>query len=399
MRVLHVTQGVGGGITRHIADIVANTEGIEHRLAVPPASTSLGSGAAYDEPALSAMIQRGVQIDHVQMRRTTADLRNVWSVIRLRRLIRRINPSLVHAHSSIAGALVRLANLPPVVPIVYTPNGLTTERIGRAVERMLGGMASRLVAVSESEAERARDWGVVSPDRLVVIPNGIDVEAPPRGPDIRALLEIPPGTPLIGTMMRLVPQKAPEEFVRVVGAVAKRRPDAHFVLIGMGPLQDRVDDEVSRQGIGSRFHQLPHLENASSVLDQLNVFVLPSRFEGGPYAPLEAIRAGTAVVLSDVVGNTDVVEHGTSGMLVGFGQTEEMADVVITLLDDPALRTSMAGAARERLLAKFDARQMGAAVQRLYDEVEAERMRRKTLRLPHPRSSASAHSPESNAAL
>ena len=345
------------------------------------------------------MIQRGAQIDHIQMRRKIADPRNVWSVVQLRRLIRRINPSLVHAHSSIAGALVRLANLPPIVPVIYTPNGLTTERLGRSAERMLGGLATRVVAVSDSEAARARDWGVVSPDRLVVIPNGIDVEPPPPGPDIRAALEIPRGTPLIGTMMRLVPQKAPEEFVRVAGAVAKRRPDARFLLIGMGPLQDLVDAEVSRQEVGSRFHQLPHLESASSVLDQLDIFVLPSRFEGGPYAPLEAMRAGTPVVLSDVIGNTDVVEHGVSGMLVGFGQTEEMADAVITLLDDPSRRKSMADAARARLYAKFDARRMGAAVEKLYREVEGERTRRSTLRLPQPRSSASTHSPESNAAL
>lgn len=345
------------------------------------------------------MIDRGAQIDHVQMRRNTADPRNVWSVVQLRRLISHVNPSLVHAHSSIAGALVRLANLPPIVPVIYTPNGLTTERVGRSVERMLGGLASRLVAVSESEAIRARDWGVVSPDRLVVIPNGIDVEPPPRGPDIRAALEIPPGTPLIGTVMRLVPQKAPAEFVRVAGAVAKRRPEARFVLIGMGPLQDQVDAEVSKQEVETRFHQLPHLESASSVLDQLDIFVLPSRFEGGPYAPLEAMRAGTPVVLSNVVGNTDVVEPGISGMLVGFGQTEQMADAVITLLDDPALRKSMADAARARLHAKFDARQMGSAVEKLYREVDGERTRRNTRRLPRPRSSASAHSPESNAAL
>ncbi|HEX4865226.1 MAG TPA: glycosyltransferase, partial [Acidimicrobiales bacterium] len=390
-----MTQGVGGGITRHIADIIVNTRGIEHHLAVPPISSSLGSGAAYDRSTVLAMVRQGAEVDHVQMRRNSVDPRNLWSIVQLRRLIRRVDPSLVHAHSSIAGALVRLANLPPAVPVIYTPNGLTTERVGRAVERALAGLASRLVAVSESEAKQARDWGVISPDRLVVIPNGIDVQPAPPGPDLRALLEVPPGTPLVGTMMRLVPQKAPEEFVKVAGAVAKRRSDVHFVLIGMGPLQHRVDAEISRQEVGTSLHQLQHLDGASSVLDQLDVFVLPSRFEGGPYAPLEAMRAGTPVVLSDVVGNTDVIQHGVSGMLAGFGETDQMADAVVTLLEDSDLRRSMVAAARERLQARFDARQMGAAVERLYREVEAERMRRKTRRLPQRRSSASAHSPQS----
>jgi glycosyltransferase involved in cell wall biosynthesis len=389
---------VGGGITRHISDIVATTTGVEHELIVPPKSTSLGSGAAYDQSSLAWMAARGVRIRHVQMRRKVADPRNVWSVWQLRRTVRCAQPDVVHAHSSIAGALARLANLPRIVPVVYTPNGLTTDRLGRAIERLLGRFAARIVAVSESEGRRAREWHLADTRRIVVVPNGIDVSPPTGGPALRPLLNLATGTPLVGTMMRLVPQKAPEEFVQVAGAVARSKPDVHFLLIGMGPLQDLVDAEIANQGIADRFHQLSHLESASAVLDQLDVFVLPSRFEGGPYAPLEAIRSGTPVVLSDVVGNTDVVVHGVSGMLAPFGDSESMATAVVELLDRPDLRRSVVEAARTRLYENFDSRKMGAALEQIYSDVVAEGTRRRTRRLPRPSSSASTHSPESKAA-
>lgn len=390
---------MGGGITRHIADIIANTPAVEHHLVVPPASISLGSGAAYDQSLLAAMIQRGTRVAVVPMRRNTVDPRNLWAALQLRSAVKRIQPDVVHAHSSIAGAITRLANIPAIVPVVYTPNGLTTDRVGRNIERLLGGLATRLVAVSDSEGIRARQWGLTDPDRIVVIPNGIDVNPPHPGPPIRPLLGLEAGTQLVGTMMRLVPQKAPEEFAKVAGAVARMRPEVHFLLIGMGELQGEVDAEIAKQGIKERFHQLPHVEEAATVLDQLDVFVLPSRFEGGPYAPLEAIRAGTPVVLSDVVGNADVVVSGVSGMLAPFGATDVMAAAIVELLDDPKLRKSMVNAARTRLLETFDARKMGAAVEKLYEEVAAERTRRRTLRLPQHRSSTSAQSPESRAAL
>lgn len=366
---------------------------------LPPKSVPQGSGAAYDDSAVLAMTRRGVRLEYLEMRRSVADARNLVAITELRRKFRELQPSVVHAHSSIAGALVRLANLPRDFPVIYTPNGLTTDRLGRTAERALGRLASRIVAVSESEASRARAWRLAEPSRIVVIPNGIDPELPAPGFDIRNQLMIPDGVPLVGTIARLVPQKAPDVFVKVASALARRRPDAHYLMIGMGPLEQQVRAEVAREGLAERFHLVPQIDNASAVLHQFDVFALTSRFEGGPYAPLEAMRAGVPVVLSDVVGNCDAVEHGTSGFLVPFGESAQMADAIFELLEDQGLRTSITKAARDRLHSKFDARQMGARLGELYDQVAAEWTRRSTRRLPQQRSTASTQSPESTAAV
>jgi glycosyltransferase involved in cell wall biosynthesis len=81
------------------------------------------------------------------------------------------------------------------------------------------------------------------------------------------------------------------------------------------------------------------------------------------------MRAGTPVVLSDAVGNRDVVEPGVSGIVVPVGDVEAMAEAVLCLLNDPTRREEIITAAKARLAACFDVRDMGAALARLYGEV------------------------------
>jgi glycosyltransferase involved in cell wall biosynthesis len=269
------------------------------------------------------------------------------------------------------------------------------------IERWLGGRTDQLIAVSTSEARRALELGLVPESRLTIIPNGIEL-SPGRveAVDLRACLGLPADTPLVGCVARLVPQKAPEQFVRICRDVGSARPDVHFLIIGGGPLQATVDAEVHSAGLGSRFHQLDYLADAWAALGQLDVFVLPSAFEGGPYTPLEAMRADVPVVLSDVVGNRDVVEHGVTGFLSPFGATNQMADAVVRLLDDEALRTSVTAAAADRLRRRFDVQVMGASLNRLYAEATADsgsRTRLRTRRLPQPASAFSTNAPDTRA--
>jgi glycosyltransferase involved in cell wall biosynthesis len=102
------------------------------------------------------------------------------------------------------------------------------------------------------------------------------------------------------------------------------------------------------------------------VLAELDVFMLLSRYEGGPYAPLEAMRAGVPVVLTDVVGSRDVIEDGASGHLVPPAHPETAATVAVRLLDAPEDRSMMVKAAYLRLYRLFDRESMGEAHSRLY---------------------------------
>jgi glycosyltransferase involved in cell wall biosynthesis len=257
---------------------------------------------------------------------------------------------------------------------VYTPNGVATGIGPLVVERVLARRAARIIAVSPSEATLLHERHIASPPRVQVIPNGIERETPVSSSpvDLRARLQLPAATPLVGTVSRLVVQKAPERFVALAAAVHRLLPDAHFVLIGDGTLRAQVDDAVTTSGVGQWFHRLAEIPDAAAVVGQLDVFVLTSRFEGGPYTPLEAMRAGVPVVLSDVVGNRDVVEPGHSGFLVPEGAIATMASVVVDLLTDDDQRVAVGWAGQARVQARFDLVSTGRALAAVYGSLVAQ---------------------------
>lgn len=369
VRVLQVLEALEGGTARHLVDLVRTTVGVEHHVAIP----SERVGGLTDLAAAGRMAAAGAVVHVVEMRRSPLLPRNGAALVELARLVRHIRPAVVHGHSSVGGALARPVGTAAGRPRVYTPNGLATGRAALAVERGLGLLTDRLIATSAGEAALVLACRLVPPRRLVTIPNGIEVDgwAPPAGtPDLRALLGLDPAVPLVGTISRLVAQKAPERFLRVAGLVLAARPDAHTLLVGDGPLRAAIDPRHLPAGTASRFHHLPALTDAGAVLGQLDVFVLTSRFEGCPYSALEAMRGGTPAVLSDVVGNREVLVDGVGGYLVAEEDAAAMAAHVLDLLADADRRRAFAAAAREHVL-RFEVREMGRAVAALYTELSA----------------------------
>jgi glycosyltransferase involved in cell wall biosynthesis len=370
-RVLHVLEAVGGGTLHHLLDVLQTVTTVEHHVVVPPDHAAPG-----DEPSINAlgsqeMLDFGAVLHRVEMLRNPLHPRNAASIVKLRRLVSELKPLLVHGHSSVGGAFARASVWGTAVPSIYTPHGVTANRAVLAVERVLAHRTTRFVAVSASEGERALSLGLTSRERMVVVPNGIDLEpAEPSRFDLRKFLQLHADVPLVGTVSRLVSQKSPEDFVRICAEVYHAQSDVHFVLIGAGQLQPEVDAAVNGAGIADRFHQIPFLPKASLAIQQLNVFVLASLFEGAAYTPLEAMKAGVPVVLSAVTGNTDTVDHNVSGFLFPFGDTAAMASGVLTLLSDTEIRQSLVDAATERLRDRFDRQDMGAGLERLYGEFD-----------------------------
>ncbi len=362
VRVLHVLEAVEGGVARHVTDIVRHVNAA-HTVVLPPERV----GGFTDITAAETMEKYGASIHFTAMRRAPADPRNASALGRVRRLVRRTRPHIVHGHSSIGGAVARLAATGTGTARVYTPNGLLPARAALMAERLLGRVTDRFVAVSETEAELARRLRLARPDRISVIPNGIDLDAPgPPSLDVRAELGIDEKTPLVGTISRLVPQKAPDVFINACAGVATSMPDARFVLVGDGPLAAQVGSQVTALGLGDRLLHLRGIHGAATLMPQFDVFVLASRYEGAPYAALEAMRADTPVVLTDVVGSRDLVVDGESGLLVPPGDPGALAAAILRLLRDAELRRRLGASSRARLIDHFDVRLMATRVAALY---------------------------------
>lgn len=360
--VLHVVEAVEAGVLRHVADLVASVPA-QHHAAMP----TVRRGGRTDAELVSRIRAAGATVHPLRLTRSPVTPSNAWATARLRRLVGRLRPDVVHLHSSIAGAVGRVALLGHRrVPIVYTPNGVSPSRVARAVERWLGTHADAIVAVSASEQRLIHDLRWCAPERVHVIPNGIEPSpAAADGPGLRQRLGLGPDDLLIGAVGRLADQKAPEVMLEAWGQVLAARPDVTAAWMGDGVLRAEADALAARVGDG-RLHLLGHVPGAGALVGELDLLCLASRFEGLPYAPLEAMRAGVAVVGTDVVGTRDVLEHDRTGLLVPPDDPTALAEAILELLADPDRRHRLAAAGRAEQQARFSLAGMAAAVSALY---------------------------------
>lgn len=354
--VLHVLEAVSSGTSRHVVDLVQHVRDAEHHVAIPP-RRSVGVS---DDTAAARLREAGAQVHVVDMRRLPVHPVNAVAELRLHALVRRVRPDVVHGHSAIGGALARA--LPGRAARVYTPHGFPQGRASLAVERILGRRTDVLVAVSPSERSFALEHALVPEARCVVIPNGVPLDGSPTPGRLRSLAGVPAGAPLVGSVGRLDPQKAPLDLLATWRLVAAQHPEAWFVLVGDGTLRAEVEAAAADL---PRFVLLPHVDDVRSAVGDLDVFVLLSRYEGGPYVALEAALGGVPLVLSDVVGNRDVVEEG-SGVLVPVGDPGSAAAAVLGLLADPAGARALAAAMHGRLVERFDVQRQAERHAELY---------------------------------
>lgn len=366
LRILHVLEAVGHGTGRHLLDLCRRLPGVGHRVALPVRP----SGRGESDPGRTAqrLVALGVPVHRVPLRGHPLHPDLLRAVARVAALARRTGADVVHGHAGIGGAVGRLAGRLAHRGVVYTPNGLRSGLVARVGDRLLAPLTDRLVAVSPSEARLAERRRLARPGRIRVVPNGIDPDAVPAESDrdLRASLGLEPSTPLVGFVGRLARQKAPEVLVE---AVPWLPASVHAALIGGGPRRRALERRIAARGLTDRVHLLGHVPGAARLLPQLDVLALPSRWEGGPYVPLEAFRAGVPVVTTDVVGARDVVAGGRTGVLVPPDDPEAFGAALGRVLGDDELRRRLTAAAETALRRRFDVRSMAARTGAVYREV------------------------------
>ena len=281
---------------------------------------------------------------------------------RLVRLIRSERFTVVHTHSSKGGFLGRIAaRLCGVPVVVHTVHGFSfhdfmsplRRRSYLALERSLRFSTDAFLAVSPRVAVEAVEARLARPGQIAVAPSAVELDQVPFSSDPATRFEIgvPPGVPLIGTVGRIDHQKAPLDFVRMAALVARRRPDARFVMVGDGPLMREVGDEASRLGVDVIL--TGHRPDASRLSAGFDVFVISSLYEGLGRALTEALASARPVAATAVNGVPDLVVPGTTGLLAPPRDPERLADCVAWLLDHPEEGRRMGEAGRDAVRALF----------------------------------------------
>lgn len=205
-------------------------------------------------------------------------------------------------------------------------------------------------------AERYR----VPPERARVIYNGVDhaFYSPANGAEegvaLRNRLRIPDGAVVIGSIGRLAPEKS---FDLLIGAVSRLHAagrDTYAIIAGTGAEKARLEGLAAERGVADKVLFLGALEDVRPAISLMDVFVLPSTaVETFSNAALEAMAMARAVVLSDIGGAAEMVQHGKSGMLFPTGDLDTLTSVLAELHASAEMRRSLGLAARERVVDSF----------------------------------------------
>jgi glycosyltransferase involved in cell wall biosynthesis len=203
-----------------------------------------------------------------------------------------------------------------------------------------------VVAVSEELADEARDLFEVPEERVVVIPNGRD----PSVFDVGATQSRSSESTRLIWIGQLDEAKRPEVFLDIIRWVLDLGYDVSGTVVGDGPARDSVEQQAAR----ARVTLLGRRDDVPALLAESDLLVFTGRPpEGMPGVLIEAGLTGLASVSTRVPGAQDVIEDGVTGLLVDVDDLEGLRDSVVTLVQDPLLRSRMGRAARARCLERF----------------------------------------------
>lgn len=197
------------------------------------------------------------------------------------------------------------------------------------------------------------------PDRLIrVCYNGIDLEqfhpAPAERPE-----SLPPDAFVIGTVCVLRPEKGLVTLIESFARVRKLRPLMKLVMVGSGPELAPLQDRAGQLGVLEDCVWQPSTPGVADWLRNFDIFVLPSFSEALSNSIMEAMACECAVIASDVGGNPELIEHGVRGLLFESRKAAALAESLTKLIEDEALRRSLAGAG-ERFIREGFPRQASA---------------------------------------
>ncbi len=317
-----------------------------------------------------ALRARGIEVVSFNMR-----LR-YWpiAVYKLYRLIKQLKPQIVHTHLYYAGIWGSLVGKLAGVPVILTTeHGMTLWKKRRhlLLERLVNPFTDKMIAVSEEIRQRRIQHQGVTPEKIITIPNAVDVERFNRlnsRNKIRTQLGVNASSPLVGTVARLAPEKRLDHLLKAARVVCDAVPQARFLIIGDGPLREELEAQALQLDLTPDYVTfLGSRRDIPDLLSALDIFVLSSETEGLPVSLLEAMAASRPVVATRVGAIPQVIQDGHNGLLISPHDPAGLAKAILTLIEDNTLRESVAREGYRTVEAHFSTDVVGQQIVALYD--------------------------------
>ena len=296
-------------------------------------------------------------------------------VLRLRDAVGAAAPTIVHTFLLTGSLYGRFAAMMSGVPIVIGTEVNIYEKkkpLHARVEHWLMRGTDAVIASAESVKDHYVTQVAADPGKVEVIYNAVDwaqLQATMTREEFRKSIGVPIEAPAAGIIARLTEQKAHR--VLFESMAQPELATLHLIVVGDGELRDELRSRAESLGIAGRVHFLGARRDLGNILASIDIFTMPSYWEGLPLSMVLAMGAGLPVVASRVAGIPEVVKDRASGLLVEAGDSGQLARALAALVEDPAARRRLGEAARAFVRPRFGVDGYVASITGLYDRLLA----------------------------
>lgn len=331
-KIIHITQSLdNGGCENMLLRTLPLLHEFEHKI------------ITLKEPGELApkFVSAGIVVKTLR----TTSLFNIPDIFHLRKLIREENPDIILTYLFHADMIGRFtlhgATSAPIVPFLRTTYNHPNYLIARVLEWLTKPLVKQYLANSEA----VRDFYVkhigVYPEKITVIPNGIDIDyfdSITPDPKLRESLGIKPDDFVIICVANLHINKGHRYLLEAFENIYSEHADVHLLIVGDGGERDNLKNQIQGYISKNNISFLGRRTNVPQLLKISNLFVLPTLFEGQSNAIMEAMASGLPVITTDIPENRNLIENNRNGFLVSPQSWKNIVKATVTLINNNGLQ-------------------------------------------------------------
>ncbi|MCS6111600.1 glycosyltransferase family 4 protein [Clostridium botulinum] len=371
-RIMHITQA-NGGVARYLQMLFKYMDRNKYeQILIYPNEYD------YEKKDFKNLVDN---IEFIDIYREINLKKDIISIYKLYKLIKKYNPDLIYVHSSKAGALGRIANSITRKPIIYNPHGWAFNMnvsnkkkfIYKTVEKILAKRCDKIIAISEEEKNVAINNKICNLEKIQVIFNGIDIDEYENSikneTDYREKFNIPNNYKIIGMVGRISEGKAPDIFVKVACKIKEKIPNTFFIIVGDGEERESIENMIENLGLKKNFLITGWVEDTYRYIKMFDIAMLLTRWEGFGLAVAEYMISKKPIIATNVGAIPNLITSNENGILVEVDNVLETVQAIIKINNNEKFSNYIVKNADIKVRTKFDVRRVALEHQRVIDKL------------------------------
>ncbi len=368
IKVLEVIrQGEIGGGESHVLDLVSGFD----KTLITPIVMAFTNGHMID-----ALTKQGIKCYVVE----TNSAFDYKVQNKITDIVRKENIDIIHAHGSRAASNMIWSAKRLRKPLVYTVHGWSfhqdqsfwIQKIRAWSEKLICKCSRQIICVSDSNRLSGnKTFGLNS---CKVIENGVNLKRfNPHGnnKDLRPVFGFSKDDIIVGLIARITLQKDPLTFIQGIAIAHKQNPRIKGLIVGEGDMKEEIEEYIQSHEMNSFIHTAPFRTDVPDILNTIDIYCLPSLWEGLSIALLEAMAMKKPVIVTPTDGCKELIKHGENGLVVNFKSPDEMANACLQYISEPSLMEKCVNAAFEMVDERFNAQRVSDTVSDIYQNILA----------------------------